>query len=185
VTLVGPSRRGGVLWLTGLPSAGKTTVSELVSERLARRGLPVEVLDGDVVRTHLSRGLGFSKVDRDTNIRRIGFVARLLARHGVTVLVAAVSPYREARDGVRREVEAEGGFFVEVYVRCPLEVAIERDRKGMYALARAGKLAAFTGISDPYEPPLSPEVVLDTHEETPELSAARLLAYLETARLVP
>jgi adenylyl-sulfate kinase len=167
---------GGVtVWLTGVPGVGKTTIARRLERALRGRGLQVEVLDGDVIRTNLSKGLGYSKEDRDTNIRRIGFVCNLLARNGVVVIAAAVSPYRAARDEVRAESEA----FVEVYLRCPLEVLQQRDPKGLYARALRGEIAHFTGISDPYEEPLHPEVVLDTGEETEEESFAKVLAKLE------
>jgi adenylyl-sulfate kinase len=167
---------GFTLWFTGLSGSGKTTVSRLVEEELRARGLKVEVLDGDIVRTNLSKGLGFSKEDRDTNIRRIGFVCKLLSRNGVTAIAAAISPYRAIRD----EVRAETGRFVEVYVKCPLDVLLARDAKGLYKKALSGEIANFTGISDPYEEPLSPEVVVETDKETPQESAARVIAALET-----
>jgi adenylyl-sulfate kinase len=167
---------GFTLWFTGLSGSGKTTVSRLVEEELRARGLKVEVLDGDIVRTNLSKGLGFSKEDRDTNIRRIGFVCKLLSRNGVAAIAAAISPYRAIRD----EVRAETGRFVEVYVKCPLDVLLARDAKGLYKKALSGEIANFTGISDPYEEPLSPEVVVETDKETPQESAARVIAALET-----
>ena len=169
-------KKGQVIWLTGLSGAGKTTLAHALSAKLAAGGFRVEALDGDEVRENLSKGLGFSKEDRDTNIRRIGFVARLLARNGVTVLTAAISPYREARDEVRRQVESDGSRFVEVFVRCPLDVLIERDVKGLYRKALAGEIENFTGISDPYEEPLSPEVVVDSSVEEVRGSAERILA---------
>jgi adenylylsulfate kinase len=172
------SEKGQVIWLTGLSGAGKTTLTSALSERLATTGLRVETLDGDEVRENLSRGLGFSKEDRDTNIRRIGFVARLLARNGVTVLTAAISPYRESRDEVRHLVEGDGARFVEVFVRCPLDVLIERDVKGLYKKAIAGEIKNFTGISDPYEEPVSPDIVVDSSIESAEQSTARILAHL-------
>ena len=141
-------------------------------------GIRVEILDGDTIRTNLSKGLGFSKEDRDTNIRRIGFVANLLARNGVWVLVAAISPYREIRDEVRMQIKEHGAFFVEVYVHCPLEVAESRDVKGLYKKAREGKITSFTGLSDPYEEPLAPEVTVHTDKESPEESAAHLWEFL-------
>jgi sulfate adenylyltransferase len=172
------SRPHGVtVWFTGLPSAGKTTVATLVGERLAELGRPVEVLDGDVVRTHLSRGLGFSRADRDENIRRIGYVAGLLTGQGVTVLVSAISPYRAVRDEVRAAVEQAGGF-VEVHVATDLATCRARDVKGLYARQVRGELQGLTGVDDPYEPPLAPELVLDTAAEPPEASAARVLALL-------
>lgn len=165
-----------MIWFTGLSGAGKTTLARLVEAELRAAGQRVEVLDGDVVRTHLSQGLGFSKTDRDTNIRRIGFVCQLLSRNGVIAIAAAISPYREIRDEVRR---ACGGRFVEVYVRCPLPVLKDRDVKGLYARALAGEIASFTGISDPYEEPVHPEVIVDTDLEAPEASAVRILLALE------
>jgi adenylylsulfate kinase len=166
------------VWFTGLPSAGKTTIADLVGGRLAQDGRPVEVLDGDVVRRHLSRGLGFSKADRDENIRRIGYVAGLLTGHGVTVLVSAVSPYRAVRDEVRVAVERVGDF-LEVHVATDLATCRARDVKGLYARQARGELRGLTGVDDPYEPPLAPELVLDTAVELPEASADRVLALLE------
>lgn len=172
--------RGCVIWLTGLSGAGKTTLAERLAATARERGLPVEVLDGDVVRTHLSQGLGFSKADRDTNIRRIGFVAHLLSRHGVTVIVAAISPYRAVREDVRRQIGVDAGF-VEVYVRCPIEELTRRDVKGLYEKARRGEITHFTGVSDPYEEPLAPEVTVDSANETETRSLARIVRYLEEA----
>ena len=177
-----PAPRRGHRLVTGLPSAGKTTIANLVGERLEERGRPVEVLDGDVVRTHLSRGLGFSRADRDENIRRIGYVAGLLTGHGVTVLVAAISPYRAVRDEVRAAVERVGGF-VEVHVAADLATCQARDVKGLYARQARGELQGLTGVDDPYEPPLAPELVLDTAAEPPEASAAKVLALLERRRV--
>ena len=168
--------RGCVIWLTGLPSAGKSTIAEALAPALRARGERVELLDGDVVRENLSKGLGFSKEDRDINIRRIGFVAHLLARNGVKVITAAISPYRSVRDEVRENV---GEDFLEVYVSTPLEVCESRDVKGLYAKARAGALKGFTGIDDPYEPPFSPEIEIATRGESPEESAARVIDVLE------
>jgi adenylylsulfate kinase len=173
-----PTQHGVTVWFTGLPSAGKTTIANLVGERLAECGRPVEVLDGDVVRTHLSRGLGFSQADRDENIRRIGYVAGLLTGHGVTVLVSAVSPYRAVRDEVRTSIGRAGGF-VEVYLAADLATCRARDVKGLYAKQARGELRGLTGVDDPYEPPLAPELVLDTAGEPPEASAARVLALLD------
>ncbi len=175
--------RGFTLWFTGLSGAGKTTITDIVEKELRDGDVPVEVLDGDIVRTNLSKGLGFSREDRDTNVLRIGFVADLLTRNGVGVIVSAISPYKEVRDQVRRNV----GDFVEVFVDCPVEVCAERDVKGLYARAYAGEIKEFTGVSDPYEPPVSPELTLKTDEETPEESARRVLdklvdlGYLEMA----
>jgi adenylylsulfate kinase len=173
-----PTPQGVTVWFTGLPSAGKTTIANLVGERLARVGRPVEVLDGDVVRSHLSRGLGFSKADRDENIRRIGYVAGLLTGHGVTVLVSAVSPYRAVRDELRTTIGRVGGF-LEVHVATDLATCRARDVKGLYARQARGELRGLTGVDDPYEPPLAPELVLDTAVEPPEASADRVLALLE------
>jgi adenylyl-sulfate kinase len=167
--------RGFTVWFTGLSGAGKTTIAHQLERVLRERGKRVEVLDGDVVRTHLSKGLGFSKEDRDTNIRRIGFVCHLLSRNGVAAIASAISPYREIRDEVRAEV----GDFVEVYVRCPLEVLQERDVKGLYAKAIKGEIPNFTGVSDPYEEPLNAEVVLETDRETEDESLGKLVAKLE------
>jgi adenylyl-sulfate kinase len=171
-----PTQQGVTVWFTGLPSAGKTTIANLVGGRLAERR-PVEVLDGDVVRSHLSRGLGFSKADRDENIRRIGYVAGLLTGHGVTVLVSAISPYRAVRDEVRASIGRVGGF-VEVHVATNLATCRARDVKGLYARQTRGELRGLTGVDDPYEPPLAPELVLDTAAEPPEVSAGRVLALL-------
>ena len=173
-----PTPQGVTVWFTGLPSAGKTTIASLVGGRLAEGGRPVEVLDGDVVRSHLSRGLGFSKADRDENIRRIGYVAGLLTGHGVTVLVSAVSPYRAVRDELRTTIGRVGGF-LEVHVATDLATCRARDVKGLYARQARGELRGLTGVDDPYEPPLAPELVLDTAGEPPEASADRVLALLE------
>jgi len=172
--------KGFTLWFTGLSGAGKSTASLILEQRLRSLGGKVEVLDGDVVRTNLSKGLGFSKEDRDTNIKRIGFVCQLLSRNGVIAIAAAISPYRETRDWVRARVEN----FVEVYANCPLETLIERDIKGLYKKALAGEIKEFTGVSDPYEPPVNPEVTIETHLETPEESAAKIWAKLEELGLV-
>ena len=177
------TQQGVTVWFTGLPSAGKSTIASLVGRRLAEDGRPVEVLDSDVVRVHLSRGLGFSKADRDENIRRIGYVAGLLTGHGVTVLVSAISPYRAVRDEVRTSIGRAGGF-VEVYVAADLATCRARDVKGLYARQARGELRGLTGVDDPYEPPLDPELVLDTADEPPEASAARVLALLD-GRSVP
>jgi len=172
--------KGFTLWLTGMSGAGKSTISAILEERLRAAGAKVEVLDGDIVRTHLSKGLGFSKEDRDENVRRIGFVAELLSRNGVIVIVAAISPYR----GVREEVRARIGSFVEVYVECPVEVLANRDVKGLYKEALAGNIANFTGISDPYEPPAAPEVAVNSSRETPRESAEKIWATLERLGLI-
>ena len=165
---------GFTIWFTGLSGSGKTTISRLVETELQKRGFPVEVLDGDVVRQNLSQGLGFTKADRDTNIQRIAFVSKLLTRNHVVTLVAAISPYREAREAARKEI----GNFVEVYVKCPLETCMARDAKGLYKKAIEGTIPYFTGISDPYEEPLEPEIVLQTDQEAPEESAATVLRRL-------
>ncbi len=177
--------KGFVVWFTGLSGAGKSTLSEALAPELRRRGLDVEVLDGDVVRTNLSKGLGFSREDRDTNVLRIGFVANLLARNGVAVITAAISPYRETRDANRTLVEGDGSAFIETYVAATLEECEARDVKGLYAEARAGRRPGMTGIDDPYEPPANPEVTLATGSERPEQSLSGLLAYLESRGLVP
>jgi adenylyl-sulfate kinase len=171
--------KGFVLWFTGLSGAGKSTLSQKVAERLRASGRRIEVLDGDEVRTHLSRGLGFTKEDRDINIRRIGYVARLLARNGVLVIVAAISPYAEIRDEQRRLVEADGAGFCEIFMECPLEVLIERDTKGLYARALTGELPRFTGVSDPYEPPRNPDVLVRSNQDSVEHSVDRILAWLD------
>jgi adenylyl-sulfate kinase len=172
---------GFTIWFTGLSGAGKTTIAGLVAEALRARGRQVEVLDGDVVRTHLSAGLGFSKADRDTNIRRIGWVCQLLSRNGVVAIAAAISPYRAVRDELRASI----GRFVEVYVECPLDTLVARDVKGLYRKALAGEIANFTGVSDPYEPPPAPEVVCNTAGEDPAASAARVLARLVALGYLP
>ncbi|MGH2717581.1 MAG: adenylyl-sulfate kinase [Actinomycetota bacterium] len=164
--------RGVIIWLTGLPSAGKSTIAAALAPALRARGERVEVLDGDIVRENLSKGLGFSKEERDINIRRIGFVAELLARNGVKVITAAISPYRAVRDEVRG---LAGDRFLEVYVATPQEVCEARDVKGLYAKARGGQLRGFTGVDDPYEPPLHPEVEIATQQLTVEESAARII----------
>jgi len=168
-------RVGFTLWFTGLPCSGKSTVADRVAELLKERRPYVERLDGDIVRKDLTRDLGFSKADRDENIRRVTFVAKLLSRNGVAVLVSFISPYRELRDRARRETTN----FVEVYCRCPLEVCASRDIKGMYRKALRGEIKEFTGVSDPYEEPLAPELVLDTDRESVEESAGRVIRKLE------
>lgn len=168
-------RQGFTVWFTGLSGAGKSTVGRLVYEELKARSILVEMLDGDEVRTNLSKGLGFSREDRDTNILRIGYVAKLLSRNGVAVIAAAISPYRSTRAAVRREI----ANFVEVYVRCPLAVCVARDVKGLYKRALDGEISNFTGVSDPYEEPLEPELILETHLETPTESAAKVIDLLE------
>ena len=172
--------KGFTVWFTGMSGAGKSTISRLLELKLRQCGARVEVLDGDVVRTHLSKGLGFSKEDRDENVRRIGFVCELLARNGAIAVAAAISPYREVRDEVRARIPN----FVEVFVECPVEVLAERDVKGLYRRALAGEIAQFTGISDPYEPPFSPEVIVNSSRESPEESVEKIWATLERLGLV-
>jgi adenylyl-sulfate kinase len=171
---------GLTIWFTGLSGSGKSTVAEAVEAELRERGQKVEVLDGDVVRTNLSKGLGFSKADRDTNIRRIAFVADLLSRNGVVAITAAISPYREIRDEAR---ELMGDRFVEVFVKASVEECARRDVKGLYEKAFSGEIKEFTGVSDPYEEPLDPEVVLETELESPEESARRVLDLVEAKLL--
>lgn len=170
-------QKGFVLWFTGLSGAGKTTIADIVEARLRDRGSKIEVLDGDVVRTNLSKGLGFSREDRDTNIARIAFVADLLARNDVPVITAAISPYRQTRDDARALIGSDK--FVEIHISTPLEECEARDVKGLYAKARAGEIKEFTGISDPYEEPLNPEITINTVDFEPEQSADQILAYLE------
>ena len=181
---MGMVNKGFVLWFTGLSGAGKSTLSVPIAERLRDLGKRVEILDGDEVRTHLSKGLGFSKEDRDTNIRRIGFVAELLARNGVVAITAAISPYRDVRDEVRGKVTRHGAGFFEVYVECPIEVLADRDVKGLYKKALAGEVKNFTGVSDPYEPPVSPEVVVRSDREQVEDSVDKILGALANAGLI-
>ncbi len=167
--------RGVTVWFTGLSGAGKTTISQALEKKLRAAGAKLEVLDGDIVRTNLTKGLGFSKEDRDENVRRIGFVSHLLTRNGVIVLVSAISPYRDVRDQVRQRI----GDFVEVYANASVEVCESRDVKGLYKKARAGEIKNFTGISDPYEAPLNPEVDCETDKETLEESVNKVMAKLE------
>jgi adenylylsulfate kinase len=175
LTVTNTNAGGATVWLTGLSASGKTTISKAVADVLRARGCRVETLDGDVVRQNLTKGLGFSKEDRDENIRRIGFVAHLLSRNGVIAIVAAISPYRDIRDEVRARI----GRFVEVFVNAPVEVCERRDPKGLYRKARAGEIKGFTGVDDPYEPPLAPEVECRTDRETVEESVAKVLQALE------
>ena len=168
-------QRGVTVWFTGLSGAGKTTISQGVEKELRSRGYQLEVLDGDIVRQNLTKGLGFSKEDRDENIRRIGFVSHLLTRNGVIVLVSAIAPYREIREEVRHRI----GDFVQVYVNAPLEVCEERDVKGLYKKARAGEIKNFTGIDDPYEAPLNPDIECSTKDESEVESIAKVLQYLK------
>ena len=175
------SGQGFTVWFTGLSGAGKTTIAHALEPVLRSRGLQVETLDGDVVRTNLSKGLGFSKEDRDTNILRIGFVAHLLSRNGVAVIASAISPYRDIRDRVRAQI----GDFVEGYVKCPIDELVRRDVKGLYEKALRGEIPNFTGVSDPYEEPLDPEVVVETDRESVEESLAKVLAAIEQRGYLP
>jgi adenylylsulfate kinase len=177
-------RNGFTVWLTGLSAAGKSTIGRLVADELDRRGALVEVLDGDIVRTHLSKGLGFSKEDRDRNILRIGWVASRLTRAGAAVVVSAISPYRDTRRQARAFIE-EHGTFVEVYVATSIEECERRDPKGLYKKARTGEIAEFTGVSDPYESPEHAELEIHTEGRSPEESAQLLLAKLEELGLIP
>jgi len=179
VTAPAEFRKGCVLWLTGLSGAGKSTLAEHLSKKLAALDRTVEVLDGDLVRRILSQGLGFTKEDRDMNVRRIGFVANLLARNGCCAIAAAISPYESIRQEIRSMIDPERAEFIEVYVQASLEVVEERDTKGLYRLARAGQIKNFTGVSDPYEEPSQPEVIVHTGEETVEESAGKVLRFLE------
>ncbi len=174
------THQGFTLWFTGLSGAGKSTISRIIEKRLREAGARVEVLDGDVVRENLSKGLGFSKEDRDINIRRIGFVCELLSRNGVIAIVAAISPYRAIREEIRERILN----FVEIYVECPIDVVSERDVKGLYKKAMAGHLPQFTGVSDPYEPPLHPEVIVHSASETTEESTNKVWAKLEELGLI-
>jgi adenylylsulfate kinase len=173
--------RGFTLWFTGLSGSGKTTLSRKIEEILLERGMKVEVLDGDVVRTNLSKGLGFSKEDRDTNIKRIGFVCNLLTRNDVVAIAAAISPYRGIRDENRKLI----GSYVEVFCKCPLDVLKKRDPKGLYKKVEAGEIKGFTGIDDPYEEPLDPEVLVKTDKETADESVAKIIKTLEILNYIP
>ena len=167
--------KGLILWFTGLSGAGKTTISKVVAEKLKQRGQKVEILDGDIVRENLSKGLTFSKEDRDINIRRIGFVAHLLSRNGVVAITAAISPYKAIRNEIREMYDN----FIEVYINAPLEVCEQRDVKGLYAKARSGEIKNFTGIEDPYEPPDNPEITCCTDQESLDESVAHVISSLE------
>ena len=169
------------LWFTGLSGSGKSTLSVLVAEELKKRGQKVEILDGDEVRTNLSKGLGFSKEDRDTNIKRIGYVCKLLTRNGVWAISAAISPYKAIRDFNREQIKK----FIEIYVECSIEKLTERDVKGLYKKALAGEIKNFTGISDPYEPPEKPEIVVNSEKETAEESLKKIIFYLESKEYIP
>jgi adenylylsulfate kinase len=173
-------KAGSVIWFTGLPCSGKSTLARLLHEYLKAKGVPSEIFDGDIVRQRLAKGLGFSKEDRMENVRRIAYVAHLLARHGVVAIVAAISPYQEARDEIRKEFEN----YVEVFVDCPLEVCQARDVKGMYKKARAGEIQHFTGVSDPYEVPTSPDLVLKTSLEPQAESLSKILSFLSERGLI-
>jgi adenylyl-sulfate kinase len=175
-------RQGFILWFTGLSGAGKSTLAQYITPKLQELGVPVETLDGDEVRENLSKGLGFSKEDRDTNIRRIGFVANMLSRNGVCSITAAISPYKAVRDECRKMSQAP---FIEIFVDAPLEVVEERDTKGLYKKARAGEIKLFTGISDPYEAPENPEIRVDTGKQSIEESGEVILAYLREKGLIP
>ena len=175
-------QKGFTIWFTGLSCSGKSTLSKILETELRKRGrTKIEILDGDVVRTNLSKGLGFSKEDRDINIKRIGFVCKLLTRNGVVAIAAAISPYRSVRDYNRKEI----GDFVEVYCNCPLEVCVKRDVKGLYKKALAGEIKNYTGVDDPYEEPLNPEVILETDQETHEESVAKIIRKLEMLGYIP
>ncbi len=174
--------KGFTLWFTGLSGSGKTTITNHLVKELRKRDVALEVLDGDIVRENLSKGLGFSKEDRDTNIRRIAFVANLLSRHGVPVITAAISPYKEIRDEAREMMDDR---FIEVYAKASVETCEQRDVKGLYAKARSGEIKEFTGVSDPYEPPEDPELVIETEQQSPEESAQQILTYLEERELIP
>jgi adenylylsulfate kinase len=174
--------KGFCLWFTGLSGSGKSTITTHLVKELRKRGSKLEVLDGDVVRENLSKGLGFSKEDRDTNIRRIAFVANLLSRNEVPVITAAISPYQDIRDEARQMM---GDRFIEAYVKASVETCEERDVKGLYAKARSGEIKEFTGVSDPYEIPENPELVIDTESQSPEESAQQILTYLEEREFIP
>jgi adenylyl-sulfate kinase len=175
------TRNGATLWFTGLPSSGKSTIAREVYQRLLDRGLPVELLDGSEVRESLSRGLGFSREDREEHVRRIGYVAKLLSRNGVIAICAAVSPYRATRDEVRRNTTR----FVEIYVECPVPVAEQRDADGWYARARRGEVEEFTGVNAPYEPPPSPEVHINSDQESVADAVSRVIAKLRQLEIIP
>ena len=177
----GVLKSGSVIWFTGLPCSGKSTLAHLLHESLEGQGVPSEIFDGDIVRQRLTKGLGFSKEDRLENVRRIAFVAHLLARHGVISIVAAISPYQEARDEIRKEIEN----YVEIFVDCPVEVCQTRDVKGMYKKAHDGEIQHFTGVSDPYEVPTNPDLILKTFLEPQAESLSRILSFVSEKGLVP
>lgn len=172
---------GCTLWFTGLSGSGKSTLSQIVASRLRALGARVEVLDGDITRTLLCQGLGFSKEDREENIRRIGFVCELLSRNGVIAIAAAISPYRSSRDELRKRIPN----FIEIHMNCPVEVLIERDVKGLYKKALSGEIKQFTGISDPYETPIAPELTIDSSSESIEASVTKILRHLEELKIIP
>ncbi|EST37012.1 adenylylsulfate kinase [Streptomycetaceae bacterium MP113-05] len=174
----GDDRRGATVWLTGLPSAGKTTIARTLADRLAGEGHRVEVLDGDEIRTFLTAGLGFSREDRHTNVQRIGFVAELLASHGVIALVPVIAPYADSREAVRKRHQAAGTTYLEVHVSTPVEVCSERDVKGLYARRAAGEISGLTGVDDPYEVPGDPDLRIEAHQQSVEESASALHALL-------
>ncbi len=174
-------RPGFTVWLTGLPSSGKSTLAHLLENELDELGFPVEVLDGDEVRQRLAKGLGYTREDREENIRRIAYVAKLLARVGAVAIVAAISPYRDSRERAKAEIQS----FVEVHVHCPLQVCIRRDVKGLYAKAMSGEIANFTGVSDPYEPPTDPDILVQTHREPPEESLKKIMDRLAAFNFTP
>jgi adenylylsulfate kinase len=173
--------RGFCVWLTGLSASGKTTIAHLLEKALLARGMKVQVLDGDIIRTNLSAGLGFTRADREINLRRMAFVAGLLVRHGIVVVVSAITPYQSIREEVRNTIDE----FVEVYLRCPLEICIQRDPKGLYHKALAGEIRNFTGIDDPFETPRRPDIELRTDEESPERGLYKILTFLETLNKIP
>jgi adenylyl-sulfate kinase len=184
MTMRAEMHQGFVHWFTGLSGAGKSTLAERLTAEFRGRGCRVELLDGDEVRTHLSKGLGFSKEDRDTNVRRIGWVARVLARNGVIAITAAISPYRDIRDEIRKATEQGGTPFIEVYANAPIDVVTQRDVKGLYKKALAGELPQFTGVTDPYEPPTSPNVTAYTGRDSIDESVAAILQYLSGRGLI-
>lgn len=176
--------KGFTVWFTGLSGSGKSTLTEMLYAEFLRRGYKVEVLDGDIVRTNLSHGLGFSKEDRDINVRRIGFVCDLLSRNGVIAISAAISPYEEVREECRELVESHDAAFVEVYTKCSLDELVRRDVKGLYKKALAGEIEHFTGVTDPYEEPQQPEVLIESDHEPVETGFRRILDYLEAHELI-
>jgi adenylyl-sulfate kinase len=179
-----PVHKGFTVWFTGLSGSGKSTLTDMLHEEFQRRGYKVEVLDGDIVRTHLSKGLGFSKEDRDINIRRIGFVCDLLSRNGVIAISAAISPYQAVRNEVRELIESDSDGFVEVYTKCSLDELVRRDVKGLYRKALSGEIQNFTGVSDPYEEPENPEVLIESDTESAQEGFQKLIRYLEEKELI-